>query len=109
MEMGSVKLTEIKADKRPIGAYDGENIFTEHQVKLSKGDTIYVFSDGYADQFGGENNKKMKSGKFKKILAESYPQLMDDQRETLKKAFDEWKGDYEQIDDVCVIGYRFEG
>lgn len=108
-KIGDVVLTEIKADKRPIGAFDGENIFNEHTIKLKKGDTIYVFSDGYADQFGGDRNKKMKSGKFKEVLAESYPELMSEQREILKKAFEEWKGDYEQIDDVCVIGYRYKG
>ncbi len=107
--IGGVVLTEIKADKRPIGAYDGENVFNEHSIKLRKGDTIYVFSDGYADQFGGDRNKKMKSGKFKEVLAKSYPELMTEQREILKNAFEDWKGDYEQIDDVCVIGYRYEG
>lgn len=106
---GDLVLTEIKADKRPIGAYDGKNLFNEHRVQLKEGDTIYVFSDGYADQFGGQNNKKMKSSRFKEILLENYPKLMIDQKDVLKHLFEDWKGDYEQIDDVCVIGYRFEG
>lgn len=108
-KLGELVFTEIKADKLPIGAYDGENVFNEHKVRLEKGDTIYVFSDGYADQFGGEHNKKMKSAKFKDMLIENYGITMSDQKDFLRDAFEDWKGNFEQIDDVCIIGYRFEG
>ncbi len=103
-----VDLTEIKADKRPIGYYEGQNVFVEHHVKLQKGDTIYVFSDGYADQFGGEKNKKMKTGRFKELLASLFGKPMKHQRDVLHTSFNDWMGDNEQIDDVCVIGFRYE-
>ncbi len=103
-----VDLTEIKADKRPIGYYEGQNVFVEHRVNLQKGDTIYVFSDGYADQFGGEKNKKMKTGRFKELLASHFGKSMKHQHDVLHRSFNDWMGDNEQIDDVCVIGFRYE-
>lgn len=100
------QLEEIKADKQPIGKYDLEKPFTTHHVQLHTGDTIYIFSDGFPDQFGGANGKKYKSGNFKKKLVEISSNPINQQKEILDKEFEQWRGDQEQIDDVCVIGVR---
>jgi ligand-binding sensor domain-containing protein/serine phosphatase RsbU (regulator of sigma subunit) len=97
----------IKADKQPIGIYYGEEKpFTAHSITMNRGDFLYMFSDGFADQFGGERGKKMKSGKFKQLLLKHHEENMEQQRIALEKAFDNWKGDLSQIDDVCVIGVK---
>ena len=103
---GSNVVEEIKANKQPIGKFDNPEPYKTHSIKLSKGDTIYIFSDGYADQFGGEKGKKMKTTNFKKLLLSIKNESMDKQKEQINRAFEEWKGDLEQLDDVCVIGVR---
>ncbi|MCB9336198.1 MAG: SpoIIE family protein phosphatase, partial [Flavobacteriales bacterium] len=75
-------------------------------IELQKGDTIYIFSDGYADQFGGEKGKKFKAANFKKLLLSIQNETIEQQRELINQAFEEWKGDLEQLDDVCVIGVK---
>ncbi|MCB0401305.1 MAG: SpoIIE family protein phosphatase, partial [Flavobacteriales bacterium] len=70
------------------------------------GDTIYIFSDGYADQFGGENGKKMKTVNFKKLLLSVQGESMEKQRQLINEAFENWKGSLDQLDDVCIIGVR---
>ncbi|MEX1000548.1 MAG: SpoIIE family protein phosphatase [Crocinitomicaceae bacterium] len=99
-------LQEIKADKQPIGKYAKANPFTTHQMKLSKGDTLYLFSDGFPDQFGGEKGKKYKSKVFKEFLLQIRSVDMPTQESEIEKEFEKWKGDFEQVDDVCVIGVR---
>lgn len=103
---GVEEVEEIKADKQPIGKYGEEKPFTNHMVKLNPGDSIYIFSDGYPDQFGGERGKKYKSGKMKKYLLSIRDKEMQEQRALLSEEFENWRGDIEQIDDVCVIGVR---
>lgn len=103
---GATTIEEIKATKQPIGKYEFESPFTSHLVKLQKGDTIYIFSDGFQDQFGGPKGKKFKTGNMKKLLLEIQDKSMDEQNQLLKETFFNWKGDLEQIDDVCVIGVR---
>jgi serine phosphatase RsbU (regulator of sigma subunit) len=99
-------LLEIKADKQPIGKMDGRKPFTNHTVKLIKGDCYYLFSDGYGDQFGGPRKRKFSSSQFKEVLTRNNHLSMNQQRETLKKSFEDWKGVEEQVDDVCVMGFR---
>ena len=103
-------LNETKADKSPIGInLDGiVDIYTPHTIQLEKGDSIYIFSDGYADQFGGEKNKKFKYSQFRQLLEKIHSSPVDLQKDKLKTAFDEWKGSYEQVDDVLVIGLNIE-
>ncbi|MCB0408993.1 MAG: SpoIIE family protein phosphatase, partial [Flavobacteriales bacterium] len=103
---GAEEIEEIKADKQPIGKYAEPTPYTTHKIELQKGDTIYIFSDGYADQFGGEKGKKFKAANFKKLLLSIQNETIDQQREIINQAFEEWKGDLEQLDDVCVIGVR---
>ncbi len=105
-ENGEFSLFEVKADKQPIGVHWEETSFRNHSLKLEKDDAIYLFSDGYIDQFGGENRKKFKSLNFKKLLLSIQSDPMERQRQILEQTFDEWRGQYEQIDDVSVIGIR---
>jgi serine phosphatase RsbU (regulator of sigma subunit) len=99
-------LNEIKADKQPIGKYAAQQSFTNHKLELKKGDNIYLFTDGLADQFGGPRGKKFKYKQLKEILLANARRKPDEQREALQKSFDSWKGNMEQVDDVCVIGIR---
>ena len=98
------EVLETKANKQPIGKYENLLPYTTHTIELQKGDSIYLFSDGYVDQFGGEKEKKFKSVAFKKLLLSIQEKTMEEQREFIDQAFETWRGDLEQIDDVCVIG-----
>ena len=102
------EVTEIKLDKFSIGGYQSETErkFTNHKISLSKGDCIYIFSDGFVDQFGGKDGKKYMSKRFKDILLANYSMPMLEQENTLIKTFETWKGSHEQVDDVLVIGIR---
>ncbi|HRH09081.1 MAG TPA: SpoIIE family protein phosphatase, partial [Bacteroidia bacterium] len=99
-------LLEYKADKQPVGKYYNRKPFTNHEIQLEKGDTLYLFTDGYADQFGGEKNSKFQRKALKKLLVSGYLQTMDQQQENLFKTFENWKGINEQVDDICIIGVR---
>jgi serine phosphatase RsbU (regulator of sigma subunit) len=100
------ELIEIKGDKQPIGKFIKPKPFTAHAIELEKNDSIYIFSDGYSDQFGGENGKKFKVKAFKKLLIEIQNKSMDKQKQFIDDHFESWKGDLEQLDDVCVIGVK---
>ena len=100
------ELTQYKPDKQPIGKYDDAKPFTKQEIDLEKGDVIYTFSDGYADQFGGVKGKKYMYKKFRDILLEIHQKPMKDQHDILVDSFENWRGDLEQVDDVCVIGVR---
>jgi sigma-B regulation protein RsbU (phosphoserine phosphatase) len=102
------QLNQIAADKFPVGAFIGEelNKFTNHEIKLKAGDVLYVFSDGYADQFGGPRNKKFMSKRFRELLMEIHGMPMQDQKETLLRSFQDWMGENIQVDDILVIGIR---
>jgi len=97
---------EYKANKQPIGKYDNLQPYTSHSIEVFKQDTIYIFSDGYVDQFGGEKGKKLKTTNFKKLLLSIQHEEMSKQKQLIDKAFEDWKGNNEQLDDVCVIGVR---
>jgi serine phosphatase RsbU (regulator of sigma subunit) len=100
------ELKELKADKQPIGTYAEQKPFTTHKLLLQKGDSMYVFTDGYADQFGGPKGKKFKYKQLEeKLLTDSHKEL-EEQKTMLEKTFKNWKGNLEQIDDVLVIGIR---
>ncbi|MEX1003530.1 MAG: 7TM diverse intracellular signaling domain-containing protein [Crocinitomicaceae bacterium] len=101
-------LFEVKGDTHPIGAYLGEELkpFTTHLIHVKKGDMIYLFSDGFADQFGGPSGKKYKYKTFKKFLLSIAHLGMEQQKTKLVQEYDGWKGELEQIDDVLVMGVR---
>jgi serine phosphatase RsbU (regulator of sigma subunit)/ligand-binding sensor domain-containing protein len=103
---GSKEVEVVKADKQPIGLFEFAKPFVTHKIQLNPGDSFYVFSDGFADQFGGEKEKKFKSNNFKRLLLSMQNQSMQQQRLTISEAFENWKGSMEQVDDVCVIGVK---
>jgi serine phosphatase RsbU (regulator of sigma subunit)/Tfp pilus assembly protein PilF len=100
-------LISLKADRMPIGIhYIEKESFTNHEIDIVKGDTIYVFTDGYVDQFGGPNARKFKLLPFKEMLLKIKDLPMEEQKRRLEEQFYLWKGDSEQIDDVLVMGIR---
>ena len=103
---GSSEIEEYKGNKQPIGSFDGLEPFKTHKIELNPGDSIYLFSDGFADQFGGDKGKKMKNANFKKLILSFQDKTMDQQLSELNRSFEEWMSDYEQLDDVCVIGVK---
>jgi serine phosphatase RsbU (regulator of sigma subunit) len=107
-KQGEPVLTEIKPDKLSIGGVQNENErkFTKHTIMLSKGDCIYIFSDGYIDQFGGERSKRFTSKRFKEVLMNNFGKPMPEQEITLHETLNEWKGSQEQIDDILIIGIK---
>ncbi|MBL4754485.1 MAG: SpoIIE family protein phosphatase [Flavobacteriales bacterium] len=106
----------IKGNNHPIGltfgnkgqasVYESNGKLQSHKTKLSKDDTFYIFSDGYCDQFGGEDNSKFMGGRFKDLLMEIQPKAMSNQETLLDKNIENWRGDSLQIDDILVIGVR---
>lgn len=100
------EVIELKPDKQPIGAYGVQKPFTNNAFNLQKNDTIYAFTDGYIDQFGGEDGKKLKSKRFKEKLVECVDLPIEQQKEFLTNYFNLWKGNYDQLDDVCVLGVK---
>ncbi|MFL5763137.1 MAG: tetratricopeptide repeat protein [Bacteroidia bacterium] len=100
------EIKELIADKQPIGKTDDPRPYATHTVQLQEEDSIYLFTDGYPDQFGGEKGKKFKYKPFKELLLKNHTLPLTEQREQLDKAFEGWKGKLEQVDDVCVIGIR---
>ena len=100
------ELIETKANKQPIGKFDNYENYTTHTFGLKQGDSIYIFSDGYVDQFGGEKEKKFKSKAFKHLLLSIQDKTMLEQKVILDKSFEDWRGSLDQVDDVCVIGLR---
>ena len=102
------EIIEIKGNKFPIGSFIDESIqnFDNHEFKLKKGDILYVFTDGYADQFGGPKGKKFKDKNVKKLLLDNCHEPMDKQKEILENTMREWKGELEQIDDILIMGVR---
>ena len=101
------ELIEYKGDKMPVGKYE-EDIknFTLHTLQIEKGDSIYMLTDGYADQFGGEKGKKFKYKHLKETLLENVNKPMKEQKEILSQTINSWKGNLEQIDDILIIGVR---
>ncbi|MDP4267120.1 MAG: tetratricopeptide repeat protein [Bacteroidota bacterium] len=104
----SGEVQDFKADVYPVGVAFNEEFtgFTNHEIPVQKGDTIYVFSDGYVDQFGGPKRKKFLSKKLRETLMQLDGMPMDEQKEILHKTHLDWRGDGEQIDDILIIGVR---
>ncbi len=101
------ELIEYKADKMPVGVHVGmEKKFSNHTVSLVSGDMLYIFSDGYIDQFGGENDTKFKTKPFKQLLVDISTLPVEQQRGKLVEVHECWKGSGKQIDDIIVIGIR---
>lgn len=101
------QLNETKADRMPIGIHRrAKESFQNHVIELQDNDLIYIFSDGFVDQFGGEDGRKFLASNFKKLLLDNYSKSMYDQRMVVEKVFEDWKGDRKQLDDILVIGFK---
>jgi serine phosphatase RsbU (regulator of sigma subunit) len=100
-------ITELPYDKMPVGKGERAEPFTLYTVNVKKGDSLYLYTDGYADQFGGPKGKKFKYKKLNELLLQNSDKPVNEQKKILEAVFDEWKGRLEQVDDVCVIGVRF--
>jgi tetratricopeptide (TPR) repeat protein len=100
------KLIEIAPDKQPVGIQDNPKPFTTHLVNIEKGDIIYLFTDGYADQFGGPKGKKFKYKQLQEKLLAIAHLTMEEQKKALEETLETWKGSLEQVDDILVMGIR---
>jgi serine phosphatase RsbU (regulator of sigma subunit) len=97
-------LQEFKANKQPIGKYSNPSSFITHEISVEKGDKIYLFTDGFQDQFGGEKGKKFKASNFKELLISLNHENLSVQKESIDLALKKWMSTYEQNDDICLIG-----
>jgi serine phosphatase RsbU (regulator of sigma subunit) len=106
----TLEIIETKADKQPIGKFAFAKDFTHHEFQLKKGDEIYIFTDGFQDQFGGPESKfggkKYKVSRLRELLIALNFITMEEKRTKIEEAFENWKGELEQVDDVCVIGLK---
>lgn len=102
------EVVELKPDKQPIGQFVDAKPFHQQEFQLEDNDCIYLYTDGYVDQFGGDKAKKFKSRPFKTMLNSMAHLTMSQQFVAVQQAFDTWKGDLEQVDDVCVFGVRYK-
>lgn len=100
------QLTVINGDRKPVGGshHGTDRKFSVHRIAYHEGDNIYLFSDGYVDQFGGPERKKFMAARFNEVLLANHDMPMAMQAEALERAFNEWKGTQPQVDDVCVLG-----
>lgn len=99
-------LLEFKGDKQPVGPYPEMLDFTDREIIFHKGDILYLFSDGFSDQFGGEEGKKFMSARVKKELLERSEVELHEQEAQVDALYENWKGDHEQVDDVCMIAIK---
>jgi hypothetical protein len=101
----NLELLETKADKQPIGMSEDNHPFTNHEFKLSEGDSIYLFSDGFADQFSPDDEKLMRK-RFKEVLLSIQHLSLEEQRNYLDNFIEKWKVNMEQTDDILVMGFK---
>lgn len=107
IRQGKKDVEEIGPDKMPVGMHYGEQKpFALHSIKVNKGDCIYMFTDGYADQFGGEKGKKFKYRQLQQLIMDNSQLTMNEQKRILENALNEWQGNLEQVDDILIIGIR---
>ena len=100
------EMVVYKGDHQPIGVFDEEKEFVNHEFTLQKNDTIYMFTDGYVDQFGGEYGRKFLIRNFKQLLLEIAHLPMTEQKDILENTLDKWKQGYSQIDDILILGFK---
>ncbi len=106
-QQNGLTLVEFEANKQPVGLYENMVDFKQTEIELKVGDQFYLFTDGYADQFGGKSDKKFKKKALKRMLLDVNAVTMNEQKEIISTRFETWKGENEQVDDVCIIGVKF--
>jgi PAS domain S-box-containing protein len=107
LRKGATDLEEIKGDRVPIGFHDGSaKTYERHALQLGPGDRLYMGSDGFADQFGGPDGRKLQNSALKRLLSTTGPLSMDRQQQALETAFEDWRGEQDQVDDVLLIGLQ---
>jgi len=108
MQIRNGELIKYPADPMPVGiGAIKDREFTKHEFGVHKGDQIYLYSDGFEDQFGGEKDKKFSRQRFRKLLLDIHRLSMQDQKIRLENRLDDWMNGREQIDDITVLGIRF--
>ena len=100
------ELIELNYDKMPVGLGENTNTFTLNTIKLEKNDQIYLYTDGYADQFGGDKGKKFKYKRLNQLLLEHHQKPLTEQKNTVEAELEKWKGNLEQVDDICLVCIR---
>lgn len=101
------KLNLIKSDAAPIGGFRGEEPnYHTHQINYLAGDTFFIYTDGYPDQFGGERNKKYMTRRFRELLLSLHALKSQEQKLKLQEELDRWKGARDQVDDILIIGFK---
>ncbi len=100
------EVIEHKGDRSPIGYYSKDTLFETRKLDIVKGDSLYMFSDGYMDQLGGENLKKFLPKRFRSVLIEIEDRSMEARKDILKEKFNDWRGDYQQVDDIIILGIK---
>jgi len=100
------ELSVSDGDRQPIGAHENRKPYTNHSVDLMDGDMLYIFTDGYIDQFGGPKGKRYMSKRFKALLVSMVGEEVTRQSELLQKELESWQGEEQQIDDILIIGIR---
>ncbi|MBA3704966.1 MAG: SpoIIE family protein phosphatase, partial [Bacteroidetes bacterium] len=101
-------LTIVKPSRLTVGSVENseENVFINHSIQLKQKDCVYIFSDGYADQFGGNDNKKFKTSRLRELLISVNKHPMEEQKNIIYQTFKIWQNKCEQVDDILVMGIR---
>ncbi len=107
-DKGNPELIIVKPDRMPVGVYVNERAFTNHKIQLQTNDILYLLSDGYMDQFGGDKNQKFKINRFQKLLLNISSEPMYKQKEMLFETFETWRDGIKQLDDVLVLGVKIQ-
>ncbi len=100
-------IIEYKADRMPLAYYEEKTDFSLKEIKVLPNDMVYLFTDGFIDQFGGQDVKKFKSGQFKETLLRYHKHPLQIQKQMLLETYNSWKGNSEQIDDITIVGLKF--
>jgi serine phosphatase RsbU (regulator of sigma subunit) len=102
----TAEIIEFRADKQPIGKFSFAKAFTNHEIQLVENDIIYIFTDGFQDQFGGEKGKKYKISQIRELLLSISSKNLEEQKNLIDQNFETWKGQLDQVDDVCLMGVK---
>jgi len=105
-EKDRINLIEVLSQRQPVGFHKNSVPFYSRKLSISKGDQLYLFTDGFSDQFGGEKRKKYKLSQLKKLILDNHALPLDQQQLLLENEHESWKGDLDQLDDICIIGLK---